>query len=256
MTPVPVAFEITPLTHKGKDQKVYQRRKEVTDQLEGLRESSEESLVARIKIEREDSPGSIKSESLVFLYKIHSQSEIGAAIWDTLFLRIRSLIGKLGRNYSIPQWEYEDYVQEVNFRVIEKISSDSDEGDYAQVSFGPFVLGLASNYLRKFSKNRDKSQITDSIDEPYEDSESGPSRIVLGSDERSPEDRLLMSEAIRSLDGTLRETWLLYHEMGFQIESKDPAEKTIANHFRVTGRTVRNRLREADERLRKFNEGL
>lgn len=256
MTPVQFSFEITPLTHSGRNQRVYVRREEVTRQLEELSTSPEEILARRIKVEQEEQPESIKSEALVFLYRKYLGTRLAEDIYITLSLRIERILRKVRWNYSLSDSDFEDFLQEINFQLLEKISSDTDEGDYAQVSFGEFVKALSQNQLRKIFAQSKRDKTTDSIDEKFDDDEAAPARINLQDMNLSSETKILIAEAINSIAEPYRTVWVMYHQMGYQIESKDKNEKTISSHYDRTGRTIRNWLAEADGSLEKWNRGL
>lgn len=255
MTPVHFAFEITPLTHKGRDRRAYVRREEVSRQLEELSISPEEVLLKRIKIEQEEDKESIKSESLVFLYRQYMTTALADDIFITLSLRIRRLVNQFRGRFVNSEVDFEDFLQSMNFSVLEKIADESDAGDYAQVSFGPFVLGLAQNLLRKQYRENKLIKATDSLDESIDGTDEAPKRINLVSSDLSAENRLLIYEAINSVSEPYRTAWLLYHLDGYQIESKDADETTIAKLLGVTGRTVRNRLTEAQKQIEVWKGG-
>ncbi len=61
-------------------------------------------------------------------------------------------------------------------------------------------------------------------------------------------------QAINKLPTEERKAVVLCHLLGVKVESEDPAEKTAATLCGVTGRTIRNRLRQAASRLSGFIE--
>jgi DNA-directed RNA polymerase specialized sigma24 family protein len=60
--------------------------------------------------------------------------------------------------------------------------------------------------------------------------------------------------AINALPRDEREAIVLCHLMGLKEESQDPNERTAANVCGVTGRTIRNRLTKAFEKLSRLKE--
>lgn len=256
MTPVHFAFEITPLTHKRRDQRVYFRREEVTLQLEELSKTPEEVLARRIRIEQEDENESIKSESLVFLYRHYMYTELAGDIFTTLSLRIRRLVFQFRVRFAQPEVDFDDFLQSMNEEVLGKISDPSDAGDYAQVSFGPFVLGIAGNVLRKLERENKIKRVTDSLEESFDGTDEAPPKINPVASDLSADKRLLIAEAINSMEEPHRTAWLLHHKEGYQIESNDPGETTVATLIGVTGRTVRNRLKEAERQLQAWKGGF
>lgn len=255
MTPVHFGFEITPLTHTTRDGKVYIRREEVTRQLEELSISAEEVLARRIRVEQEEDRDSVKSEALVFLYRHFMGTDVARVIYDVLALRIRRMVLQFRGRFVQPDVDFEDFLQSMHIAVIEKIVDPSDAGDYAQVSFGDFVVSHAGNFLKKLERQNKLVKKTDSIEDTVDGTEDAPPRINLSSNALSPEMRLLIEEAINSISETNRKAWVLYHVHGYQIESKDPAETTVATLLGVTGRTVRNRLKESQKQLEVWKGG-
>ena len=63
-----------------------------------------------------------------------------------------------------------------------------------------------------------------------------------------------LSDAIDALPDDERKAVILRHRLGYEIESKDPNEETVATRCGVTGRTIQNRLSRAAMRLARFNE--
>jgi DNA-directed RNA polymerase specialized sigma24 family protein len=63
-------------------------------------------------------------------------------------------------------------------------------------------------------------------------------------------------QAINTLPPEEREAVILCCIMGYKEESDDPAERTAATICGVTGRTIRNRLIRARQKLSKFTEDL
>lgn len=59
---------------------------------------------------------------------------------------------------------------------------------------------------------------------------------------------------INELPTDERDVVILCHIMGYEVEADDPARITAATLCGVTGRTIRNRLRRANAKLKK--EGL
>lgn len=255
MTPVHVAFEITPLTRSGKDQEVYVRREEVTRQLEELSRSTEEVIARRIKVEQEEEPESIKSEALVFLYRLYLGMDLAEDIFKTLTLRVERMLRKVKWTYSMPEQDFEDFLQDVHFQLLDKISAENNKGDFAQASFGDYVKALSQNELKKYVVRSKRKKVTDSIDETYDGEDNSPVRITVEEMNLSPDERLLLTEAINSMEEPNRTVWLMFHQMGFQIESKDPNERTISKHYNRTGRTIRNWLADAEKSLKKWKSG-
>lgn len=74
----------------------------------------------------------------------------------------------------------------------------------------------------------------------------------------SQESRVLVRETLAQLDGLLKpdekRAIILCRVFGYDIESDDPTKRTAATICKVSGRTIRNWLRRADEQMKKFME--
>lgn len=65
-----------------------------------------------------------------------------------------------------------------------------------------------------------------------------------------------IGKAINNLPDDEREAVGLVCMLGYKVESEDPKEETAATKCKCTGRTIRNRLTRAAEKLSRFKEDL
>lgn len=247
MTPAHTLFEIEPLTKKGEDGNLYFRRKDVLEQLESLVNIDPAELERRVRILREADEGSIKSENLVHLMRTYHGLALESAIYETLAHRVKGIAYRRTKLFRADAVESgEDFVQSVLLGVLEKVLDfSSDSGQFAQVSFGDFVVGIVNNKFKAYRTVLNKSNVTDSIDEDSDDdSEFIRTEILLTARITDPLEKLNRDRMLSLLPEEIREACILRME-GWQISSNDPNEVTIAKAMGVSDRTIRNWFKKA-----------
>lgn len=252
MTPISKRFEIVPLTKSGKNGQLYFRRDETIKQLTELQTSPDGVIEKRILVEREDQPDSLKSETLVFLLRTFEPIDPALAedIFVMIALRARNIVLPFRSRFNDPA-DFEDFVGDLNVELMKRLRRvDSNIADYAQVSFGPWVIYLANNLWRKFESANKVVDESDSTDADPDDTENWAPRIQLASSDIGPEIRILIDEALGQMSGKKKDAWLLKVKYGWKISSKDEKEPTIAAYFNVSERTIRNWLDDVEETLR------
>lgn len=268
MIPIFLNQDIPDLTRAAKNGAVYVRRENVTAEIESLRKMDEKELMLRISVRQEEEPNSLKSETLVHLFRsIRRTSDKTAVafphledpIADTLSQRIARIIGRYRQEFREDpngQEDFQDFQMGVIGVFCKKACTDDDSADYAEVSFGQFIVGLAQNEIKKFRRERVLNNLHDGI-ENYMELESGRpialySRDILPSLYRgtSFEQRAdLIRRAMETLEEPIRTAWVLKNAEDWQIESREENVPTLARLFNKSGRTIRNWLFEADQKL-------
>lgn len=268
---IPILIDLTrhPLRRAAKNGKVYVRRDFVTAQIESLREIEESDLLRRISIRQEEEADSLKSETLVFLLRAIrntfgelSFSHIENEISQTLFERIARIVGPFRRDFDRdPNKEerYEDFRLSVVAKFFEKACNAlTDEADYAEVSFGQFVVGLARNERKKYLGESKRNALHDE----YEEVDTLQSRarplfsidinpFILQIDEEPLESRAeFLKHALEILPEPSRTAWVLRHAEDWQIDGPGTEGPTLSAYFGVSGRTIRNWLSSADKKLK------
>ncbi len=267
---IPIFIEsnaIPGLTRLGANGQAYQRRPIVEDQIRSLNEMNIGELRRRISVRQEEDTDSLKSETLIFIYRTLIKkgealllAEIGDDLATTISERIARILGPDRRKYfsEDPNKDerFKDYLGDVVMNLLEKISlPETDAGDYAEVSFGQFIKGLASNARKKYFNENKKFALGDSLDDLNSPVRRNSSLYSMD----QPLGELLyetvhdradfIKEALTIIPEPRRTAWVLRVSEGWQIESPDPSVTTIAKYFNVTGRTVRNWLAESAEEM-------
>lgn len=227
------------LTKCGLGKEKFYRREIVMRQLTEVLHQNESAVRRRVLILDEAEEGSLKSEALVYLLReFPPQTEMFHLIYETLSRRILRMLYKYRRKVG----DFDEFLQSVNVALLEKILDfETNQGDYAQVSFGQFVLGLAQNELRKFGARERKDAVTDSTDDAAQDE----SKTEISDDEITVEKKLLLREAVNQLPENIKEACVLHFLKGWKIKSNDETEPTLVKHFRKSDRQIRNWLADA-----------
>ena len=144
-------------------------------------------------------------------------------------------------------------------KIIEDLFAADDRADFMQVRFWSYLENKSIDACRKACRHTDD---TESLDTNYSNNgvSEGQTRLKKVVDPRLlPEELAMISEGLAKLPPHLRQVFLLRHYVGMKIGSDNSDEvegdePTIAAHFRCSGRTIRNRLKEADRLLASFRE--
>ena len=245
MTAQKLQFEIKKLTGTNKDGKTYYRRTEVLRQLEEIQDIDFDKIKARIGVSDEKDFGSLKSETLVFLLRELFQKEGFEEIYETLSKRILRII-----YHQKPENENrDDFAQRVQLEFLEKVLDfETNEGDYAQVSFGQFINGLALNEKSRHYTLNKRETVTDSIEADSENEEN-QTKFDFETRNLSPEDKTFINQALAKLPTKIRQAFVLHYYYNYKIKSIKKDEPTLTEYFGKSDKTIRNWLTEAEQIL-------
>ncbi len=260
-------LRIEPLTHRGRDGKVYTRTREVESQIREALSLDWTVLCEHVAIERYTTPGFIKEECLVYLIRRFlraGESELVSHLINCLANRLARRVHS--RVSASLNWSLvDDSAQEVMIEVARRITDlDSDKDDFAQARFGLWLERVTYNAIRPHIRTQRDTRAKHADIEEVE--QSNGKKKALRSDSLSPEQILLNQETLRlateqaeglleRLDPEVREAYMLRHRDGMEIENKDPDVMTISKHFGRTPRTIRTWLRGAEEKLQELQGG-
>lgn len=231
------AIAIKPLGGKSLDNAPYVRREEVSAQI------FETLLLEFDEMRREILSGNLKSETLVYLFREFFEAGLRDEIYEVLSKNVLRLLTK----YRGRVKDFEEFSQNIQLELLKKICNfDTSSGDYAQVSFGEFIIGLAQNEFRKYLVKDKKDSITDSTETEKEDDGK---IFELESKGISAEKKLLIREAISQLPENLREACILHYLKGWKIKSNNEFEPTLTKYFQKSDRQIRNWFAEAERIL-------
>lgn len=253
--------DVRPLTRRYADTGApYERLPEVEAQVRRALVLEEQALAAEL-LRDYKSPEHIKDETLCYLIRErvragwhHDANTIVEALLRRHARTIRSRIGRGG----VDERHREDCAGEIVIQLLtELFDVESDRSDFAQVRFGLYFKRVSDGVISKFRSLQERERQAESIASPRDDRTEEVDLLDTLADERalSAEDRILMRDALAHLPGHLREPFILRHLDGWQIESDSPSEPSISRQLKLTPRTIRNRLSDAEASLRRWREG-
>lgn len=128
--------------------------------------------------------------------------------------------------------------------------ANPDELDFYEVRFNCAFKALRIDVIRDVQALAGHPAALQPMEEEHE-AEFAPGCTLSGEEIFF---QLEVQEAINVLPPDERRVVTLHRILGYEIESTDPAKRTVASICGITGRSVRNRLRRADERLKRLKE--
>ena len=220
-----------------------------------------EALLKRAQQREKTAPDFLSEETLVYFIRRadrNGDAETRNVLFCELFERCKPHFSGKFRGFDRKE-DRQDLQGEVKKRVIEDLLAQDDRGDFMQVRFWKYLEYKSIDACRKALRH---TKDTESLDASYfgDGVFEGRTRLETEADPRlSPEEFTIISKGLAKLPLRLRQVFLLRHYVGMEIGSDNSAEAernepTIAAHFRCTGRTIRNLLKEADRLLASFRE--
>jgi DNA-directed RNA polymerase specialized sigma24 family protein len=233
---------------------VYARRPEVERQLLEIAGNGFALDPLALNNRDRNSDGYIYDETLVYLFRRarnDGDDDLLNGLYAEIDRRALLLIGRFRRElFSDDPAGFEDFRQDIAMAILRKIlDTDSDDADYAQVNFGDYLLRVAHDTRKAvFRRLRQRPQQFGDM-RPWEDEAGEPFEDTLRDARPHVDDVLAARAAIASLPPNIRLAAAMYFLDGWQIKSNLPSVGTISGYFGVTGRTVRNWLRQARDVL-------
>ena len=249
------ASAVEPLTRRR-----YKRLPVTERQIVSALSLDEPAFVARARIRDEDSTEYLSAETLVYFIRRADRRDdrkCREALFRELLERCTPFFR--GKFRGFPEDAREDLQGEVLKGVVEDLLAADNRGDFMQVRFWTYLERKAIDACRAASRYQ---RATESLNASLSDdgSSDGRTKLEAVTDERlGPGQLAVLAKALEALPPELRALLLLRHAVGMKIgedaSTSDNAEElTLAQHFNCTGRTIRNRLKEADRLLAGFRE--
>ena len=246
---------VEPLTRRN-----YKRLPKVEWQIADALTLEPGALLKRAQQREKTASDFLRAETLVYFIR-HAIRSGDTKMRNALF---RELLERCKPHFSgkFQGFSREDR-EDLQSKVMEKVTKDlfatDDCGDFMQVRFWTYLERKCIDARRTVPHHNNN---TESLDANYSDNgvSEGQTRLETEVDPRpSPEKLTMISEGLAKLSPRLRQVFLLRHYFGMKIGPDNPAEAaedelTIAAHFRCSGRTIRNLLKEADKLLASFRE--
>lgn len=260
------AWPVRPLTRTRRDGKHYTREADVDAEIRALSALSERARKARL-LETSETTGDrqqaqkdwlarVREETLVYFvreYTRQGDTETAWAIADLLTQRTDAHIArKLGRWRLTPD-EAEDCAHDLAAVVFEALFSNDAAQEFWEVRFWVCLDRRLYNLLEKRQGVSD-SEVS-SADATDADGEPAEERLTRMADGAATPDVLAeYKEALTLLTKNERDALFLCYIEGLPEESEDKNKLSAAKVLNVTGRSVRNYLRRAKEKLRNWEQ--
>ena len=260
-TEVRFAATVRPLTKCKADGTRYERVPLVQEAMESVAGMTFEKALVRSQITDRAESGYLPPECLVYFVREaqrQDQRRFASSFMEALLKRcvraIQRQLQSLTREDAFHA--YNDVVSDLTESIIDL---SHDRGDYFQVRF---MSGLKCRTTTVWTAYRNRANQTAGqvhLGTGGDDVECGGRQEVDLADPRAtaPPDVIAQreecSEALGQLPEALRELFLL-KACGWPIQSNDPHTPTLSTHFRVTPRTIQNRLARANDRLKQWRE--
>ena len=254
-----------PLTKRQKDGLLYARRASVEAAIDLAQTQDLETLRNRLQVTDCSSAEYLKTEVLVHLMR-DGRRGMNAQLMDAVF---PVLLKRCESNLfaSVPDDGLataadvrEDILGQFGEMFAEdELGDNPDKLDYFECSFNSAFRALRVDAVRKeIARLEPMEPLADEGDEESENDDEVLSRIsssyrTAGTQEIKQIGRRLW-QAICALPCDERRAVVFCHLLGYEVESEDPSKVTAETLCRVTGRTIRTRLRRAATKLANFDK--
>ena len=214
---------------------LYQREISVQAELDALR-----GLTAARAARRACDEG-CACETLAALARACAAEGAEDAAWDLLEVLTERVSGRIARHlqvWGVTQRETrEDLAREILTRMYDGVACREVSQEFWECRFWVCFDRRARTVLRDFRAAEPEHAALDSRPE------------ALDTSAPPVDDQVMARAALAALPEPLRTAFVLKHYAGYSEESADPDENTIARVLGVSGRTVRNYLRRAQDLL-------
>ena len=247
-----------PLTRTRKNEgSLYHRERHAEEEIHRLCElgqrARKELLLARHPA---GSPNRLREETLVYALRECAARGDDETAWQLATLLTERVSGHIARQlakWRLPQEDADDVTRDLFALLFDVLFSREAVGEFWEVRFWVCLDRRLWNLVERRQASLD-AQLSES-GEPAESEGGGESslmRLVEGSP--GPEALAEYAEALTTLAEHERLAVYLKYIEGLPEESDDPERPSVAKILGVTGRTVRNYLRRAEQKLREWNK--
>jgi hypothetical protein len=256
---------IPPLTKKDKDGNLYTRPTGILTAIDAAIQQDIAALRRRAPISKVDSPDFIPMECFVHLIRAarrRRDEQTMSTLLPPLLARCEAMLIRKIPDRSRPNAIdiREEILGEFSVLFAEDGSGENpDQLDFFECRFNLAFRSFRIDFMRR--RRTDAMQMDESSpeNETGDSQPGGESLSYLSTALQTPAMQLSgvfrveLLNAIRCLPPVERRAVVLCHMYEYEIESEDPSKITAATLCGVTGRTIRNRLSRAAEKLSQFN---
>lgn len=244
---------IRPLTRARRDGTPYTREPEVEAQVRALSGIGPRERQRRIGLADRTQNEFLREETLVYLLREHDRQGDPDPAWQLAEILVGRVAGHVARKLARWRFRPEDIAecaQDLFGELRTALFDHGPAGEFWEVRFWVCLDRRLWNLAEKQQAMRDSELRLDERDEGGEDPLAQIADTAPG-----PEIRAEWREALTLLTENERLALYLRTVEGLPEESEDPDRPSIARVLGVTGRTVRNYLRRAEDKLRRWERG-
>ncbi|MEO7717554.1 MAG: hypothetical protein ABIY70_15245 [Capsulimonas sp.] len=219
---------------------LYLREASVQAELDTLRGLSAARAARRACDEK------FSNEALASLARVCAAEGAEDASWDLLEMLTERVAGRVARHLRVwgvmEQEAREDLSREILTAMYDCVLCRDVTQEFWECRFWVCFDRRARTILRNYRAAEPEHVVLDALPE-------APAIVGL-----SMEDHAMVRSALAALPEPLRAAFVLKHYAGFPEESVSPDEPTVATILGVSGRTVRNYLKRAQDLLAPWRE--
>lgn len=252
-----------PLTKRKKTGELYERPPDIETKIDVATRQDAPTLLRRIAVADPVSCEHLPSECLVHLIRnarrIDDENVMNALLRVVLSRCEKILKAKIPDSRIATAADLRDEIlgQFSILFAIDGSDADDHELDFYECRFNlAFRKFWTDILLREFRHTKKFPQLpcdSEGHELRLDDAEMNRLAAAIRAPRSRRDDRQAeLCDAIHALPPDEREAVALHHLMGYDIESENSEKVTVATLCGVTGRTIRNRLSRALERLARF----
>jgi DNA-directed RNA polymerase specialized sigma24 family protein len=249
---------LRPLTRKKKDGAPYVREAGTERQIRALLALSEPARRARLALRDRSHADFVGEEALVYCLRTYQGAGETATAWrlaECLFERVTGHVRRHIERWRLGPDDADDCVRDLFAALLEAVFDDSPAGEFWEVRFWVCLDRRLWNLLEKRQAAADLTQTGEAGANNDEAGEARENPLLRVADPKlGPAARAELGEALALLTENERLAVYLCRVEGWPEESDDPARPSAARVLGVTGRSVRNYLKRAENKLHAWEQ--
>lgn len=250
------AWPIRPLTRTRRDSGMpYHREREVEAQVRELSQCADRVRRERLLSEKLSwsDASRIREETLVYFareYDRRGEAEVAWKIAEALIGRVAAHVQRKMARWRLGAEEADDCARDLFTALCEALFDKEPAAEFWEVRFWVCLDRRLWNLIEKRQAVID-NEMSPADQAEAEDGEGDADRLFarIADKNAGPETQAMMAEALALLAENERMALYLCYVEGLPEESDDPTKMSAAKMLGVTGRSVRNYLRRAKDKL-------
>ncbi len=250
-----------PLTRKNKNGTPYVREARIERQIGALLPLAEPARRARFALANRRDPDFVGEEALVYWLRAYRRAGDDATAWrlaENLVERVAGHVRRHVERWRLGQDESDECARDLFVALFAAVFDDGPGGEFWEVRFWVCLDRRLWNLLEKRQAVADLAE-TGIGETNAGDDETGATRenslLRVVDPKLGPARQAELGEALAQLTENERLAVYLCRVEGWPEESDDPARPSAARVLGVTGRSVRNYLKRAENKLRAWEHG-